>query len=323
LTVAGRYDSTRIRLADQTGASPELNGSHEFARFNPAAGLTYRMRPSVQLYASASQSARAPTPVELACADENAPCNLPNAFLADPPLEQVVATSFEAGVRGDTQTWRWHVGAFHTTNEDDILFQTTGGATANVGFFDNVADTQRAGLELSVAQQLGRADWYVKYSLIDATFQDAFIVNSPNHPAFDEDEESPDIVGEDKLQVPSGSAIPGIPRHQADAGVNFSFNRGLVLGADLTYRSGVYLRGDEPNLLDKTSSYTIVNMRGEWRVNDYMTLFARIENVFDEEYETFGLLGEPDEVFEDFTDPRFFGAGPPFGAWIGVKLKLK
>ena len=44
------------------------------------------------------------------------------------------------------------------------------------------------------------------------------------------------------------------------------------------------------------------------------TIFARVENLFDEDYETFGLLGEPQEVFPEMTDPRFLGAGPPFGA---------
>jgi outer membrane receptor protein involved in Fe transport len=322
LTIAGRYDATRIRLADETGASPELNGSHEFDRFNPAAGVTFRATPSIVLYASASQSARAPTPVELACADEDAPCNLPNAFLADPPLDEVVATSYEAGVRGEAASSRWHLGVFQTTNEDDILFQTTGGATANVGFFDNVADTRRAGVELSVAQQRERVSWYAKYSLIEATFEDEFIVNSPNHPVFEDDVDAPSIVGEDKLLVPGGSEIPGIPRHQANAGVDFSFGQGLLIGADVVYRSGVHLRGDEPNLLEKTDSYAIVNLRGEYRFNEHVVIIARIENVFDEEYETFGLLGEPDEVFEDFEDPRFYGAGPPLGAWVGVKVKL-
>ena len=51
-------------------------------------------------------------------------------------------------------------------------------------------------------------------------------------------------------------------------------------------------------------------------------VFARIENVLDAEYETFGLLGEPDEVFEDFEDPRFNGAGPPRGVWVGLRLKF-
>jgi iron complex outermembrane receptor protein len=50
-------------------------------------------------------------------------------------------------------------------------------------------------------------------------------------------------------------------------------------------------------------------------------LFARVENVLDEDYETFGLLGEPKEVFPEFEDPRFLGAGPPFGAWVGARIK--
>lgn len=324
LTLAGRYNNTRVRLADRSGESPELNGSHEFERFNPAAGLTFRFTPAVTAFASLSQSARAPTPVELACASEDAPCNLPNAFLADPPLEQVVATTAEVGVRGAPEGGlRWNIGLFHTTNEDDILFQTSGGPQANVGFFDNVGDTRRAGIELGVSQQLSRLRWFLEYSLIEATFEDDFLVNSPNHPIFDEDELAPRIVGEDKLQVVSGDTIPGIPRHQANVGFDFAYTEQLSFGVDIVMRSGVYLRGDEVNLLDKTDNYAILNLRAQYRLGAGVALFARIDNALDEEYETFGLLGEPDEVFEDFEDPRFYGAGPPLGAWVGIKVEFR
>ena len=323
LTLAARYESTEIDLLDRTGESPELNGNHEFQRFNPGVGLTFNPSSGLTLYASYSQSARAPTPVELACASEDAPCNLPNAFLADPPLDEVVTTSAEVGVRGSTAGGlRWNAGVFHALSEDDILFQTTGGPTANVGFFDNVSDTLRAGIELGLSQDLARLHWYVNYSLIEATFEDDFTVNSPNHPVFEDDPGAPQIVAEDKLLVSSGADIPGIPRHQANAGIDFAFTERLLVGADVVYRSGVYLRGDEVNLLDKTDDYAILNLRGEFHVSDWLRLFVRVENVFDEEYETFGLLGEPDEVFEDFEDPRFFGAGPPFGAWVGVRLQF-
>ena len=203
LTLAGRYDNTRIRLTDRTGENPDLNGSHDFDRFNPAVGLTFHATPKVKLFASYSESARAPTAVELACASEDAPCSLPNAFLADPPLEQVVAKSVEAGVDGSFEhQLRWHLGAFQTVNHDDILFQTTGGAQANVGFFQNVGDTRRAGVELNVSQDLSRVSWFLNYTYLDATFEDSFVVNSPNHPVFEDDPTAPQIVGEDKLQVP-------------------------------------------------------------------------------------------------------------------------
>jgi len=323
ITLSGRYDNTRIRLADRTGDTPELNGSHEFERFNPAAGITFHPTSALTLYLSYGESARAPSPVELACASEDAPCNLPNAFLADPPLEQVVAKSWEAGVRGTLwEDLRWHLGGFRTVNHDDILFQTTGGAQANVGFFDNVGDTRRTGIELSLSQQRSRLRWWFDYSLVKATFEDSFIINSPNHPIFEDDPGAARIVGDGKLLVASGDMVPGIPKHQANLGLELMFNDRFSVGADVVARSGVYLRGDEANLLEKTDSYTILNLRAQYRLGERVTLFARIENVFDEEYETFGLLGEPDEVFEDFDDPRFFGAGPPFGAWAGVKIKL-
>lgn len=323
LTLSGRYDSTEIDLADRTGESPELNGNHEFQRFNPGIGFTFYPSSALTFFASYSQSARAPTPVELACASEDAPCNLPNAFLADPPLDEVVTTSAEVGVRGEGASGlRWNAGVFHAVSEDDILFQTTGGPTANVGFFDNVSDTLRAGIELGLSQDVARLHWSVDYSYLEATFEDDFVVNSPNHPVFEDDPAAPQIVGEDKLQVSRGADIPGIPSHQLNAGVDFKFTDRFMLGADLEYRTGVFLRGDEVNLLEKTDDYTILNLRAEFRFSEWLTLFARVENVFDEEYETFGLLGEPDEVFEDFEDPRFFGAGPPLGAWLGIRIEL-
>jgi outer membrane receptor protein involved in Fe transport len=327
LTVAARYDNSRITLEDQSGANPELNGRHRFDRLNPAVGLTWRGDNGLVAYASLSQASRAPTAVELACADEDAPCSLPNAFLADPPLDEVVARSAEVGVRGQ---WRhglsWHLGAFHTINRNDILFQTTGGAQANVGFFDNVSDTRRQGIELELSRQVGRFGWKLDYSLVDATFRDAFVVNSPNHPLFGDDADDFEgadlIVGEDKLQVLPGNWLPGIARHQANLQLDFKASQQLRIGTDVNWRSGVYLRGDEINVLGRTGSFATVNLHGEYRLNEMVTLFARVENLLDAKYETFGLLGEPDEVFAEFEDPRFYGAGPPFGAWLGVRLKL-
>jgi outer membrane receptor protein involved in Fe transport len=327
LMLAARYDNTRITLADRTGQSPELNGRHRFDRVNPAAGLTWRHSAGLVAYASLSQASRAPTAVELACADEDAPCSLPNAFLADPPLKEVVARTAEVGLHGELrQGVNWHLGAFHTINRDDILFQTTGGAQANVGFFANVSDTRRRGIELELSQRVGRIGWKLDYSLIDATFRDAFVVNSPNHPLFGDAaadaEGAGRIVGEDKLQVLRGDHIPGIARHQANLALDFGASERLRIGADLNWRSGVFLRGDEINALGRTGAFAVINLRGEYRFTDALTGFARIENLFDARYETFGLLGEPDEVLPGFGDPRFLGAGPPFGGWLGLRLQL-
>ncbi|MEW8462096.1 MAG: TonB-dependent receptor, partial [Candidatus Thiodiazotropha endolucinida] len=119
LTLSGRWNKTEIELRDQLGTA--LNGDHSFSRFNPAVGLAYDLREDLNLYAGYSESNRAPTAMELTCADPEDPCRLPNAFLSDPPLDQVVAKTWEAGVRGSRAGLAWHVGLFQTVNEDDIL----------------------------------------------------------------------------------------------------------------------------------------------------------------------------------------------------------
>ncbi len=322
LTLSGRYNKTNVKVQDLTGLTPDLNGDHDFGRFNPAVGLTWQALENVNVYTSYSESSRAPTPVELSCADPDAPCTLPNAFLADPPLDQVVAKGVEAGLRGNYAGMvNWNLGLFHTINKDDIIFQSTGGTTGNEGFFDNIGDTKRQGVELGLNGDLGQINWFLNYSYVKATFDADFITNSPTHPQADDN---------GLIQVSSGDRIPGIPDHTLKLGADYAFSDAFSLGADLVYNTGQYLRGDEANLLDKTDSYTVVNIHANYKVNKMLSVFARVNNLFDTDYETFGILGEPDEVFDGSSpgfspamdDPRFLGAGAPIGGWIGVRVNF-
>jgi len=326
LTLSGRFNHTNVTLRDEgaldplAGENPELNGDHDFDRFNPAAGITYAFKQNLSGYFSYSESSRAPTAVELACAEPDAPCNLPNGFLADPPLEQVVAKSFEGGFRGNIgqlgilNNVGWNIGGFHTTNEDDIIFLSTGGVSSNEGFFDNVGDTERVGMELGLTGQLQRFDWFLSYSFVSATFETPFAAASANHPLADDGE----------IQVQAGDNIPGIPNHTFKFGGDYAVTPKLSVGGDVLYKSGVYLRGDEANLLGKLDGYTTVNIRGSYQVNKMISVFARVNNLFDKEFESFGLLGEPDEVpgFDNFSDARFVGVGAPISGFVGIRVQL-
>jgi iron complex outermembrane recepter protein len=334
LTFSGRINNTQIELADQSGERPELNGEHDFFRFNPAVGLTYRHDEKINFYAGYNESSRTPTPIELACndsvfnlavaaaiADGDDPedvefeCRLPNAFLADPPLEQVVTKSFEVGSRGELGFAEYHLGFFHSTNKDDIIFQTTGRAT---GLFANVDETQRWGIETTLKGHIDKIDWFTAYSYLEASFEDNFNVLSPNHPFADDNGE---------IFVRAGNRIPGLPKHNFKIGADYYFNEKISLGFDLSYNSNQVIRGDESNQIDKLDGYSITNLRGRYRFNEHVEFFARINNVFDKDYESFGLLGEePSEVdvplFANFSNPRFLGPGSPRAGFVGIKLSL-
>ncbi len=334
LTLSARYNNTGVKITDKGGdtsltePAPRLNGEHDYQRINPAVGVTYAFQPALSGYASYSESSRAPTPIELACADPNAPCNLPNSFLADPPLKQVVAQGFEGGLRGTFNNagllsgTNWHLGGFHTINNDDIIFISTGGVSANEGFFDNVGDTRRVGMELGLNGAWQKLNWFFSYSFVQATFEDEFLASSPNNPRAQIDA---DGDGEaDSINVRSGDRIPGIPDHSIKLGGIYAVTEKFNVGADMIFNTGVYLRGDEANLLDTTDDYAVVNLTGNYQINKTFSIFARINNLFDTEYETFGLLGEPDEIpgFENFNDNRFLGPGAPISGFIGIKLQL-
>lgn len=311
LTLSGRYNRTRIDLHDEIGTA--LEGSHEFTRFNPAIGLTARLSEAIGFYVGYSESSRAPSPVELTCADEDDPCRLPNAFLADPPLEQVVAETVEAGIRGRWSGGGWHAGVFRTTNLDDILFVSAGVLT-NQGYFDNVGRTRRNGIELDVDGNLGeRGGWFANYTLLDASFREHIVFPSPNNPA--------NVGGE--VAVDPGDRLPLISRWLLKAGLRIPVGPRASIGLDLLAGSSFHLRGDEGNDVAGIGAYGLLNLRGEYSLSDRVQLFLDIDNVLDEEYETFGLFGEARDVLGDgYEDGRFLSPAQPRAAWIGVRLQF-
>ena len=327
LTLSGRYNRTRVELADRGGeyglteANPDLNGRHSFHRFNPAGGLAFILTPQVSAYLNYGESSRAPTPVELSCADPDDECRLPNAFLADPPLKQVVSRSGEAGLRGNHRNWSWSIGGYYTRNEDDIIFQSTGGASGNLGFFANVGDTQRIGGDASLAFRAGWLDGTASYSFVRATYEDPFPIR--------------DLLGEDgeDLTVRSGNRIPGIPQIaiKGTLGATFLANRSR-LALEGEYYSDRNYRGDEANQLRPVSNYGLVHLLFNYRPSSIFSFFVRVNNLLDREYETFGLLGEPDEVAEvlgtgdddgedDFSG-RFLSPGAPRTVIGGIRVRF-
>jgi iron complex outermembrane receptor protein len=312
-TLGGRFNFAQIHLSDRLGAS--LNGNSQFSRFNPAAGLAYKLTPSVTAYAGYSEANRAPTALELACADPARPCTLENFLVSDPPLKQVVAHTWETGLRGgfnagEASRVTWNLGLFRTDNTDDIINVASPIVTGR-GFFMNAGETRRQGIEAGVAIRAPGWSAYLDYGLVDATFQSKLTLNAPQNPA---------SVG-GLIFVKPGDTIPAIPTHRLKLGAEVSLAKAWTIGADLNIASEQYLRGDESNLNPKIGPHAIVNLHTSYRVSENFEVFGLIQNLFDTRYETFGTFFDPAQVpFLGLTNPRTLSPGAPLGAFAGVRV---
>ena len=320
---SGRYNHTSLTMKNQfIDGEDKLSGHHNFDRFNPAAGFTYKFAEPLTVYGSYSESSRVPTPMKLSCADQDDPCKLPNAFVADPPLAQVVAKTWEAGFRGDLTEFmekgdlKWNLGFFHTTNHSDIIFNR-GGDSISEGFFSNIGQTRRYGIEAGLTANYQELfsdidNWHfsANYTYLNARFMDSFVIQNP-------------LDNNLASRVKRGDRIPGLPEHIFKASLGVDLWQRWSIAIDTLYSGDQFLRGDEANETSRLGGYWIFNARTEVKVTDNVTLFGSIDNIFDRKYKTFGVYGDATEVLgDDFNNGQFVSPGAPRAGWIGIKLSI-
>lgn len=304
VTASGRFNHTTVHNRDRIhpASAPEtLTADHTFDRFNPALGVTYAPTGAVTVYGGYAEGSRAPSAIELGCANPDQPCKLPNAFAGDPPLKQVVARTWEAGLRGTVKgglSLSWSAGLFRSAIRNDILFVADD--AAGFGYFKNFGKTRRQGLELSADGKYQRLEIGGNYALLDATFRSPETVggtgNSTNNEALDG---TPGVEG--TIAIAPGNRIPLTPRHQLKFHADYEIAPGVVIGAETLTMSGMYARGNENNAHQpdgvyyvgpgKTKGYTLLALRAQYQVNGGLLLFARVDNVLDKKYATSAVLG--------------------------------
>jgi outer membrane receptor protein involved in Fe transport len=316
ITGGGRFNAARITLEDQIGSA--LNGNERFNRFNPIIGGTYKIIPGLTAYASYSEANRAPTPLELSCADPAHPCIIAAFLVSDPPLKQVVSRTVEAGLRGikdlSIGTLGWQLGVFRANNTDDIL-AIPSPALQGFGYFQNVGATRRQGIEAQVTLRSSALQLYGSYALVDARFLDALQVGS----------NSPFADANGNVQILPGNRIPAIPRNRIKAGIDYSVTDALKIGGDALFLSSQYFVGDESNQAQRLPSYAVFNLHAFYQINKTFQIYARADNIFDNRYATYGTFFNIGAVPDfanggaPFTDPRSVSPALPRAFYAGLR----
>jgi len=333
VTASGRYNIAHIDLADQLGTT--LNGNNRFVHFNPAIGATYKIVPTVTVYGGFAENTRTPTASEIECSNPATPCLLPTNLAGDPPnLRQVIAHTVELGFRGRTPDLAggdlaggylaggdlsWNLSVFRTLLRDDIFGIAT---SVSQGFFQNVGDTRRQGVEAGVKYRAAVWSAYADYSFVQATFRSPLTVPSPSNPY-------QDAFGD--IQIEPGDRLPGIPEHRLKVGAGYKILPEWTLGASLNLVSSFYYVGDESNQLTPIPGYTTVKLYSTYKPVPHLEVFASIDNLFNRKYATWGILSDPTGIGAPGipttgvtngtgVNNRFLSPAAPFETFGGVRI---
>ena len=325
ITASGRYNIAHINLADQLGSN--LDGYNRFVHFNPALGATYKILPAMTVYGGLSQNTRTPTASEIECSNPATPCLLPTNLAGDPPnLHQVISRTAELGVRGKIPApsaagaeMSWNMSVFRTLLKDDIYGIAT---SVSQGFFQNIGDTRRQGVEAGLTYRAPSWSAFANYSFVQATFRSPLLVDSPSNP-------HQDANGD--IHVEPGDRLPGIPEHRLKLGVDYKVLSEWTLGATVNVVSSFFYVGDESNQLAPIPGFATVNLHSTYKPVAHLEVFATINNLFNRKYGTWGILSDPTGVNGPGIPPdgvtngpgvdnRFLSPAAPFEAFGGVRI---
>jgi outer membrane receptor protein involved in Fe transport len=357
VTVSGRYNQTTIDNTDYLNpiAGPgSLTGDYVYRRFNPSVGITWNPMRVVNAYASYSQGSRAPTSIELGCADPANPCSLPNALQSDPPLQQVVTDTWEAGLRGKPEMsfipgLSWNAGVFQSTNHNDILFVSS--VALGTGYFQNFAKTRRRGADANLDGRIGPVTWGLDYTFLDATYQsDATLDGAANNTSDTALAGTPGLDG--NIYVHPGNRIPLIPKQSGKAHAEYQATKRLAFDLSEVAVSSSYARGNENNAYQSdgvyylgpgvSPGYAVTNFRAHYDLSRHFLVALQIDNLFNKEYYTAAQLADTGfnaqgavstrPLPEYTTGPTagtypaqavtFLAPGAPRRAWAELKYKF-
>jgi len=274
-----------------------LSGNDVYQRFNPALGFNYNPDKSIGFFGGYSEAMRAPTSIELSCADPNHPCTLPTGFNGDPPLKAVVARTFELGARGNlSKTSAWNMAVYNTALQNDIQFIA---ATSTTGYFNNVGTTQRRGFELGISDTFDKLFLSANYGYVDAIYKSSFTTSTGGN-------------------VVSGNHIPGIAAQGFKGRAIYNVTPDLMLGSTLILNSSQWAHGNEDNSNPngKVAGYGLVNLDIHYKVTENVRLFGLVNNLFNNQYSTYGLSGMT-SVYT-LTTQNFLTPAPPRSIWVGA-----
>ena len=253
LSLGTRWDHLRLSVDDDWLDNGDDSGSRTFREVSGVAGLSYRLAPRHQVYATIGTAFESPTFTEFA--------NPSGAGGFNPDIEPQQALNRELGMRGLLGTGvSYDVAVFSIRVDDEILPYQLDGRT----FYENAGKTRRNGLELGLAWDISY-DWRITSALTLADY------------------ELRDFTDEQGNRL-DGNDIPGLPGALWASELEWRGIGGRFTALQWQYVGSVYAENSNDT---KVSDYWLLGARAgdSFLVGDQtLNVYGGIRNLLDEDY---------------------------------------
>jgi iron complex outermembrane receptor protein len=285
--IAGaRHSVIDVRSRDLIGATPP--SGIRYSAINPVAGLTFRVGPDLNAYASYGRGFETPTLNDLAYRSTDG--TLPGLNLG---LQPAHSDNSEIGLKAQAGRLRADLAAFYVRTHDELAVAANSGGRS---VFENIGETERRGAELALA-----AGWD---NGIDARLAYTYIRAVTMVPY-----SSCALLPCASVPVPAGSRLPAVPANALYAAVTWRAPRlGFATTVETIGRSQIYV--DDHNS-DAAAGYWATNVRaGFTQQLDGWTLSetARVDNVVGRRYVGSVIVNE--------SNGRYFEPAPGRTAYL-------
>ncbi|WBX86296.1 TonB-dependent receptor family protein [Sphingosinicella microcystinivorans] len=290
------YSPANPAAALPGGAVPTVSTGYArtYEGWSPALGLAWQPSDDQTIFAAVSRSFEPPTHDDLLATVNGTPNSspgrpnpanpaLPAAAFVTPALKAQRATTVETGWRGRSGAVSWDAVAYYSWVRNELLsLRDESGTSLGAA---NAPRTRHLGVELGLtAQVLPTLTGRIAYTWQDFRFRD-----DP-------------VRGDNRLA--------GAPRHWINATLGWRPDDRFTV-------QGVLRWVPEKTPVDNLGTlyndpYATVDLRGEYKLNAAMTVFAEVANLFDETYAASTLIidqARPDQAAFLPGDGRAFGGG--------------
>jgi iron complex outermembrane receptor protein len=270
LVIAGlRHSRVNIKNNDLWLSEPDpmdSSGQVTYTNTSPVGGVTFKVTPTLNVYANYGRGFETPTFAETTYSDAQ--------LGTGPNLSMVPSKSknYEIGLKTFvTSNTRINIALFKVDTKNEIVVLDNKTDTSQ-NLYGSVANTERKGIEFSLDSRLPyNFNFYQTYTYLDSEFKNSF----------------KNFVGSSETTVAAGNRLAGVYKNTAYTELSWkypAFNFSSAI--ENIYYSDV--NGYDSNAtLNKAEAFSIVNLRASLKQsfnNWNFSEFVRADNILDEKY---------------------------------------